>query len=152
MLRSALYLPALILICAGLAFGQTGRAGQYPSDDVKTLRGTITNVDRPVATFKAEDGHEYRLHMGPIWFWEREGYSLRKDASATIKGEVEDIKGSLHLYPREIVQEGRTVTLADDDGVPEWAGTRGGRVGSHGRARGSSYRHSRWETCDCCWR
>lgn len=145
MARSFIMLASLLLVGVSLTLGQTGRSRgaseRFDTDDVKTLNGTITNVNRPYATFKADDGKEYQVHMGPYWFWERHEYALKKNIKTTIKGEVEDVKGTLHVYPWEVIQDGKTMTLADDDGVPAWAGRRVGRsIGKgygYGPGRGS---------------
>jgi hypothetical protein len=129
---------ALIMLSATFAFAQSGRSDgkseTLDTDDGKTLSGTITTVDHPIATFKTDDGKEYQIHMGPYWFWQREDYSLKPNAKAKVKGEVENGKGIMHFYPWEIVQNGKTLKLADDDGVPNWAGKRGGR--GHGKSMG----------------
>lgn len=157
MARSFTLLAFLLSVGVSLTFGQTWRARgaseRFDTDDVKTLNGTITNVSHPYATFKADDGKEYQVHMGPYWFWERHEYALKKNIKATIKGEVENVKGTLHIYPWEVMQDGKTMTLADDDGVPEWVGRRGGRgIGkgnSYGPGRG--YRGNGVGRC-CCGR
>jgi hypothetical protein len=151
-------LIGLVLITS-VAIAQQGRSKvateRFDTDDVKTISGTITTVNHPIAILKGEDGKEYSVHMGPYWFWEREEYSLKKGEKTQVKGEIEDVKGTMHLYPWQIVQDGKTMKLADDDGVPEWSGNKNGRgrghgvgIGKHGRggfARGC---------CGCgrhCW-
>jgi hypothetical protein len=134
---------SLIMLSVTFAFAQAGRSDgkseRFDTDDVKTLNGTITKVDHPLATFKTDDGKEYQIHMGPYWFWQREDYALKPNAKAKLKGEVETVKGTMHFYPWEIVQDGKTLKLADDDGVPEWAGKRG----RNGHGKGVGYGNGR---------
>lgn len=136
----------LTMLSAAFAFAQAGRSGgkseRFDTDEIKTLSGTITKIDHPLATLKADDGKEYQIHMGPYWFWQREDFALKANAKATVKGEVENVKGMMHFYPWEIVQDGKTMKLADDDGVPEWAGRRSGR----GYRQDQGMRYGNWRS------
>lgn len=144
-LRSITKVVVLVVLSASFAFAQAGRSDgkseRFDSDNVQTLSGTITTIDHPIATFKTDDGKEYQIHMGPYWFWQREDYALKPNAKATVKGEVENVKGAMHFYPWEIVQAGKTLKLADDEGVPEWAGKRW--VRGHDKDLGYGSRHAR---------
>ncbi len=145
-LDSIIKAAAIMIFAATVAVAQVGPSAgnseRFDSDDVKTITGMITRVDHPVATFKSDDGTEYRIHMGPFWFWENRDYSLKANTKATIKGETEIVKGTHHFYPWEIVQDGKTLTLADDDGVPSWAGKRGGR--GYGKGNGIGRGRGNW--------
>ncbi|MDZ7289693.1 MAG: hypothetical protein ONB44_10920 [candidate division KSB1 bacterium] len=138
--KSILMMVAAMLLSVSLVFAQAGRSQgaseRFDKDEVKTISGTITKVDHPYATLKAEDGKEYQVHMGPYWYWQREKYELKTNEKAQIKGEIDNVKGTLHLYPWEIVQDGKTMKFADDDGVPDWAGGRHGGCCQHGKGRG----------------
>jgi hypothetical protein len=126
--KSILMVVAAMLLSVSPALAQQGRSPgaseRYDQDEVKTINGTVTKVDHPYATLKAEDGKEYQVHMGPLWYWQREKLELKPNVKAQIKGEVEEVKSAYHLYPWEIVQDGKTMALADEDGVPSWAGGR----------------------------
>jgi hypothetical protein len=127
-MKSFLLMVAAMLLSVSLVLAQEGRSQgaseRYDKDEAKTINGTITKVDHPYATFKADDGKEYQVQMGPLWYWQREKLELKQNVKAQIKGEVEEVKSAYHLYPWEIVQDGKTMALADEDGVPSWAGGR----------------------------
>lgn len=131
-------LIAIILIAIVtpfLVYAQTeGRATQGSEkrdvDNVQTMKGIITEVKHPYATFKSEDGKEYRVHMGPQWYWEREKFQLKHNVKAQIKGEVKEVQGRYEFYPWEIVQDGKTMTLAGQDGKPIWSGGKEGKRGT----------------------
>ena len=89
-----------------------------------TVTGSVTEVNHPIAKFKADDGTIYDIHMGPYWYWMNKGYKLINE-TATIKGEVKTVDGVKELYPNEIIQNGNTIKLADENGVPYWAGNKG---------------------------
>lgn len=134
------------LLSATLAFAQQGRSQgaseRSDKDEVKTITGIVTKVDHPYATLKAEDGKEYQIHMGPLWYWQREKLELKPNVKAQIKGEVEEVKNVYHVYLWEIIQDGKTMALADEDGMPNWAGRRQRsedrcmRCCRHGKGRG----------------
>jgi hypothetical protein len=156
-LGSIMKVAALMMVSALSVLAQAGRSNgrseRFDTDDVKTVEGMITKVDHPYATLKAEDGNEYKIHLGPFWFWEHRDYSLKINANAKLKGEVENVKGAMHFYPWEIVQDGRIFTLAGDDGVPSWAGKRSsrgqGKGAGYGGGRGRDGRGRGFGTC--CW-
>lgn len=45
-------------------------------------------------------------------------------AATLLSVSLVEVKSAYHLYPWEIVQDGKTMALADEDGVPSWAGGR----------------------------
>lgn len=144
----------LSLAAVFVTFSQQGRSQgtseEFDIDDVKTISGTITNVDHPRATLKAADGKEYEIHLGPYWFWQRHQYALEKGAKVEAKGETEDVKGTMQIYPWQIREGKNVITLANDDGVPEWAGRRNSRGGTYGWGKGGfGYRGQRERCCGC---
>ncbi|RCK73347.1 MAG: hypothetical protein IGBAC_0193 [Ignavibacteriae bacterium] len=137
----------IALIVPALVYAQTeGRATQGSEkndvDNVQTIKGTITEVKHPYATFKGEDGKEYRVHLGPQWYWEREKFQLRHNVQAQIKGEVKQVQGRYEFYPWEITQDGKQISLADQNGKPKWSsgkdGKRSGKSGKSGKFKGGN--------------
>ena len=113
-----------------------------------TITGTITIVNHPVAIIKTDNGTDYTIYMGPYWYWNQNNYKLTTGTEATVKGEVKTVNGVNELYPWEIVQNGVTIKLTDDNGVPKWSGKGNGRgkgdcprnnnkVNGWGRGRGN---------------
>ncbi|RPI17728.1 MAG: hypothetical protein EHM58_08190 [Ignavibacteriae bacterium] len=115
----------LIMLVFSLSFIYAQRSGdkgeRWDTDNVLTLTGTITDVNRPLSTFSADDGTVYQIHMGPFWYWEDNKYELKKDTKAVIKAEV---KGN-DIYPWEIEQDGNKMYFADENGVPKWSNGNG---------------------------
>ena len=109
-----LILAITILLFAGTAFAQ--RANKlWSNENVQTISGTITDNQRPGAILKGTDGNEYIVHLGPVWYWKDNNFSLLQ-SEATIKGNVKIIKGKYHLYPFTIEQNGNKMIFADDNG------------------------------------
>ena len=156
MLKSMILVFGGVALMATVALAQPGRskgtAERFDADEITTVAGTVIEVDRPFATLKGENGKEYKIHLGPVWFWDRRDYTLKKGMKAEVRGEVENVAGSLHLYPWEIKQDGNVMTLADEDGVPEWAGGRSGQGQSYySRGKGFGGMHRAYHHYDCCW-
>ena len=112
--------------------GTTSEA--YDVDNVQTVSGDITEVNHPIAKMKGDDGNEYEIHMGPFWYWNDNGYELKHQVRAQVRGEVKQVQGRYEFYPWEIVQDGKTMTFADDNGVPKW---------SKGNGKGKGYGHGK---------
>lgn len=142
-MKKQILIFAIIVLTFSMAFAQR----TLNPDDVKELTGTITSVNHPVAIFKADDGTEYEVRLGPYWYWVDNNYKLEANTAATIKGEVNS--KYKEIYPFEITQSGNTIKLADDKGLPLWS-----RGGKGWQGRGYGWRGGRgWgRGCCCCWR
>jgi len=126
-------LIALILVVASATIIFTGfKSG----GDVQTISGTVTDNVRPCGKLTGEDGSEYTIHLGPIWYWEDNNYEL-KLSSVQIKGEV----SGKDIYPYEIVQDGKTMVFTDDKGIPKWNKDGKGRGYGKGYGRGNCPRN-----------
>ena len=163
---AALIIAAIMVISATAVFSHQARwDGQkqrgirkqvWDKDNLVTLEGKITDAERPVITMDA-DGKEYILHAGPRRYWQEKEYTLEEGQTVKVTGVVAEADGKLNLYPSTIEADGKSIELTDEDGVPVWAGSKGGRgCGScgnrpgHGRSgrgnmhggRGRGYGHS----------
>ena len=105
-------------------------------NDVKTVNGTVTDNVRPCGVFKSDDGKEYKLHLGPVWYWEQNGYELKLNASTQIKGDMNETD----IYPYEITQDGKTMKFTDDKGNPLWSNGNGWGNGN-GPGNGKCWRN-----------
>lgn len=123
-MRAKLILTTVLIILTTAVFAQRG-GWLWSSDNVKTITGTVTDNTRPVGGIKADDGTEYVLHLGPVWYWNQNNYELSNN-SITVKGNVVEKNGKYEIYPFEIVQDGKTMTFADDNGTPKWTQNRKG--------------------------
>ncbi|MBM4157582.1 MAG: hypothetical protein FJ216_02240 [Ignavibacteria bacterium] len=132
----------IIMLIASLSYAQRneGKGERWDVDNVVTVNGTITNNSRPYAILRGDDNQEYEVHLGPIWYWEQNNYSLDL-SNVTIKGELKNYKGKNELYPFEIIQSGRTMKFADDNGVPYWSGGKGKK----GKGWRRGYNNSNWD-------
>jgi hypothetical protein len=111
-------------------------------DGFMSVSGIITKVNHPYATLKDENGREYEIHLGPYWYWHREKFELKKNIKARVRGEVENVNGQYHFYPWEIAQDGKSISLADENGIPKWAGVKNKASRMQGKGQGRS---NRWK-------
>jgi hypothetical protein len=119
-------LITLVVIVIGFVFTA------FSSGDFQTINGTITDNIRPCGSILTDDGREYKVHLGPIWYWEENKYEL-KLSSATIKGVID----GNDIYPYEITQDGKTMTFTDEKGNPKWYnGNYPGRGNGRGNGKG----------------
>jgi len=152
---------SVIIIIASLALAYPGwKMQNWDNGKFETLEGKITDADRPIIAMES-GGKEYILHLGHFGYLQSKGIKIEKGNSIKITGMIVDINGKINIYPQTLTIEGKELKVANEDGVPEWAGTRCG-YGHHGRngsgmMRGQ-YRHG-WQgrgyakqnQCGPCW-
>lgn len=124
-----------ILIIGNIAFAQ--KSTQYWSNEnVQSISGIITDNSRPCAFLKTSDGISYKVHLGPRWYWSNNDYTLNLE-EATIKGNVKMENGEYNIYPFTILQSGKTMIIADDNGVPKWRTNNSGKGNRNGNGNGN---------------
>ena len=142
----AVIIVAVVAVSASAVFSHPGwRGGQkqlgyrhqvWDKDKLVTLEGEIKDAERPLITVEA-DGKEYILHAGPRRFWQDKEYTFDSGQAVKVTGMVAEVDGKLNLYPSVIETGEKSIVLADENGIPVWAG-RGGRHGQRlGRGQGS---------------
>ena len=109
---------ATLVIAQGRAQGQNEA---WDQDEVVTLDGVLSEVERPYATLKSGDV-SYTVHLGPPWYWDKTGYEVHAGDEVTINGQISREGDEIHLYPHTIERAGETLRLADENGVPAWSG------------------------------
>jgi hypothetical protein len=78
-------------------------------------------------------GDENRTVMlGPPRFIANRGFAFVKGDTVEITGSKVKMGGSEHIVARQVVKDGKTLTLRDKTGTPEWAG--GGMMKGRGGA------------------
>ncbi|MDR3610531.1 MAG: hypothetical protein P4L27_08220 [Ignavibacteriaceae bacterium] len=111
------------LFLINLTYAQTGRNIKSKNkNEIVTVKGSVTSINHPVAIVKGDDGKNYELRLGPSWYWKQNKIELKEKGNIEIKGELEKTDGKNYIYPYTLIQDGKTITLADKDGNPVWAG------------------------------
>jgi len=127
------FLVSVFLLIATATFAQRAN-NEWSNENVQTISGKIYDNSRPTSYMITDDGIYYKVHLGPIWFWNQNNYSLQIGA-VKIKGNVKTLNGEYQIYPFTIEQSGSVITLADDNGVPKWGNNSGNR------RRGNNWRN-----------
>ncbi len=132
--KSAYYLAAVAL-SASAAFAQApGKTGRiYDPATETTLRGTVQQVTNPsrgrmsgTHLFVKTENATVEVALGPSSFVTGKGFSFAKGDSVEVTGSKVTVSGKEYVIAREVVKDGKTLTLRSKDGIPEWAG-QGGR-------------------------
>ncbi len=139
-------LPGLavgILAVAASLLAQQGpgmNMRMYNPSTEKTIKGVIEDVTAASRgsmmmgthlSVKTADGLA-TVALGPASFISSSGFKFAKGDSVEITGSQVTMGGAEWIIAREVIKDGKTLTLRDKDGNPKWAGGmmgRGGRVG-----------------------
>ncbi len=78
------------------------------------LKGRLIEVSPPIAVLETENGTRYTLKLGPYWFWNEKGISLKKGTRAEVRG----FKKGYLVFPIELKTENATIRFRDERGVP----------------------------------
>jgi hypothetical protein len=101
--------------------------GLFDADDVVTLQGTATAVNR-------YGGHQgmfltlqtaqetLEVHLGPAWYLEDQGFAITPNSPVSVKGFRSDWNGQPVLMASEVTQGDRVLQLRDANGYPLWMG------------------------------
>jgi len=66
------------------------------------------------------------VHLGPGWYIENQDVKIEPKDMIEVKGSQITYEGKPAIIASEIKKGGMTLKLRDDNGVPVWAGWRGG--------------------------
>jgi len=131
---------ATILLCTvvGSAQGPGPRKSSrmYNPATETTLKGTIEVVTEGARgqmmgthiTVKTAD-RAWEVMLGPSQFVAGQHFSFAKGDSVEVTGSKVIMGGREYVIAREVVKDGKTLTLRDKTGRPEWAGNGMGRKG-----------------------
>jgi len=113
-----------------------------------TLKGTVEAVTQPTRgqmmgthlTVKAGDETQ-EIMLGPTRFIKSKDFSFAKGDSVEVTGSKVTMGGTGYVIAREVIKDGKTLTLRDKSGTPQWAGS--------GMGRGAANNHHH-HSCDSC--
>lgn len=106
----------------------------YDPKTVETLQGEVARVERVPSAAGASAGIHVWLkteketipvHLGPEWYWEKEGFPLKAGDPIAVRGSRISSDGKPALIAASVKRGDRSVTLRDETGRPKWAGGRG---------------------------
>lgn len=127
----------VFLLSAVLASAQGPRARNMrmydPATEI-TLKGTVEAVNQQARgqmmgthlTIKAGD-ETREVMLGPANFITGKGFAFAKGDAVEVTGSKITMGAMEFVIAREVVKDGKTLTLRDKTGTPEWAGSGMGR-------------------------
>lgn len=139
-LRHGVFIAGLFAVVLPILASQRGPGSGTPFYDVKTevkVRGTVQDIlsqsgrggwEGTHLVLKTDTG-EVDVHVGPSAYIEKQQFSFSKGDVIELTGSRVQMAGKDTILAREIVKEGKTLSLRDKNGFPLWA-RRGRRSGS----------------------
>jgi len=109
----------------------------YDPKTVETVTGEIASVEliapsRGMSpgvhlTLKTDKGEALAVHLGPQWYIDQQPVKLAKGDKVQVRGSRITFQEKPALIAAEVIKNGQTLRLRDDNGLPAWAGWRRGR-------------------------
>ena len=125
-------LVSTILISAAIAQGPRGgkSAPLYDTKTELTLKGTVEAVlqqpfmGRHVGTHLTlkTRSETIDVHLGPSAYVQEKGFSFTKGDEIEVVGSRVKSNGADVIIARQITKDGKTLTLRNAQGLPEWSG------------------------------
>lgn len=108
-----------------------GRESNHQSSAAE--RGSLETIKGAVASTDLADGNsfilsvdskQYVVEIGPKWYWENEGISIKKGDNLRVTGFIVVEHGENTIAAQKItnLDTGQSVTLRDNNGQPLWRG------------------------------
>ncbi len=93
-------------------------------EDVKLIQhGRMTGMHLVV-----KSGEETKeVMLGPSKFVNSKGFAFAKGDAIELVGSKAAMEGTEYILAREVIKDGKTLTLRDKKGIPEWAGRNRGK-------------------------
>ncbi len=145
MTKTFIFISPAVLLTAFMAAGQAPTTNETPTPqnmmrmyDPATetnLKGTVDEV-KTIHHGRMMTGTHLMLKvgdetkeimLGPSNFVESKGFTFTKGDSIELTGSKVTMGGTDYVIAREVIKDGKTLTLRDKNGVPQWAGMRMGR-------------------------
>jgi hypothetical protein len=130
----------VILLAVPFLQGQQKGKGMmmYNTGTETTFKGTVESLDQGTQGMMNKMGMGMGTHLilkttegdrqvmlGPSQFIAGKGFSFAKGDQIEVTGSKVTMGGSEYLMAREVVKGGKTLTLRNKDGRPEWSGGAG---------------------------
>ena len=139
-LTSALALLTGIAITAAPAFARQ-RGPQIDPETRNEIEGTVIELQAargtgmPALVLDPEEGNPMTVRLGPSWYIDQSGFQAAPgDRVRLVTYECPSCDADAVAASVENLTNGKTLTLRDDQGRPEWMGS--GRGQRHARQKG----------------
>jgi hypothetical protein len=115
----------------GQGWGARGSARLYDTTTVTTMAGRITRVDTVagrsgrsagIQLILATDAGSRTVHLGPVWFVQRQNPQLRPGDRVKVTGSRVTLGQGEVVLASRVVRGDSILELRDSGGWPRWAG------------------------------
>ena len=134
--KSSIFAIAVVLACSSMALGQgrgpgKGMSNYDPKTEV-TVKGTVEEVQQQQGKhgwmgthllLKTNSG-SLDVHVGPSEYISENHFSFAKGDEIEVTGSKVVMQNKDTLLAREIMKDGKTLTLRNAQGIPAWSGSR----------------------------
>ncbi|MBF0555244.1 MAG: DNA-binding protein [Nitrospirae bacterium] len=117
--------------------GGWGNGGQYQKmydtktvdvvpgtvEAVETFSSSIRGMSIGVLLILKTEAGTIPVHLGPVWFIERQDVKFDKGDTVEVKGAKVTFDGNPAIIAAEVKKGGDTLRLRDESGHPHWAGS-----------------------------
>ncbi len=127
------------LVIATVIFGMAQGPGTgMPNYDPKTettISGIVDDVQQHaghhgwtgIHLMVKTDTGTVEVHVGPSAYISQQKFSFAKGDQVQVLGSLVKLNNADALLAREITKDGKTLTLRNAQGIPQWSGGRGPR-------------------------
>lgn len=135
----------IIFISAGFSYAQMGMmwqgsggwgkgssyCGMFDNSSIETFTGEVVSVDKftplrgmsnGVRLMVKTDKETVYVHLGPMWFIEKQDLKIEPKDKITVKGSKIVFDGKKTIMATEIKKGSEVLKLWDDRGYPLWSG------------------------------
>lgn len=131
--RVSLCVPILLIACfTGSSAAQGGTRLYNPATET-TMKGTVEKVItttgrhgmQGIHLMMQSDNPVREVHVGPAAYVAKNGFEFSAGDQIEVTGSRVNLDGTDVILAREIKKDGKTLTLRNSQGIPDWSG--GGR-------------------------
>jgi len=131
--KALLSFAVILLLALSCALAQGPGAGTMRNYDPKTetrITGTIDDVQQTtgrhgwmgVHLMLKTTSEVIEIHVGPAHYIEQQNFSFAKGDTIEVLGSRVKLGDQDAVIAREITKNGKTLTLRNAQGVPQWSG------------------------------
>ena len=97
-----------------------------PMEIKGTITGVLTESPEPgmypgmALSLQSKEQGKVRVHLGPVWYLERQEISFQPGDEVTVKGVCFDSEGETKLVAAEVLMGDHVLALRDSLGRPLW--------------------------------
>ena len=136
--KCCLYVTMAFLAALSASAQSPGnRSRLYDPATETTIKGNVDRVTQPsrgrmsgTHLFVKTDAMTMEVALGPSVFISDKSFSFAKGDAVEVTGSKVTLSGKEYIIAREIVKDGKTLTLRDKNGIPAWAGRGKGKRGN----------------------